>query len=371
LDICFDISETRLLNSKCGSMEKNAIRVTKQSVRQKRPAARAAASAIESSLSPRRTRQSAKKANTAVGQTSISSAIHTPAASSVTTPLPNASTSSIFIRILPSVLNSQSAELTKAELALLNAKQYQLRHSKTQTWLKSSSGKEKLSSAVRATLVFAQEEAGTAVCISSSGLLLTCSHCVAESPEELDQPGSKGKWLLFASGQVVLAKCVAWDPRRDLALLQITAAQPESQSANPHALPACDNTVSASILSFPFVMLAGFPPRLRAALVCIGHPGSEDLEVAQPGVKTGYDTLHVSTGVYRGCAPDQDLNDNSEIGALKHDCWTYWGHSGAPLVEQSTGRLIGLHSSWDEKTGTRRGVPIEAIQHFLQHHAIN
>jgi hypothetical protein len=350
-------------------MEKNAVRVTKQSVRQKRPAARAAASTTESSLSPRRTRQSAKKANTAVGHTSISSAIHTPAASSVTTPLPNASTSSTFIRILPSILNPESAGLTEAELALLNAKQYQLRHSKTQAWLKPSSGKEKLASAARATLVFAQKEAGTAVCISSSGLLLTCSHCVAESPKELGQPGSKSKWLLFASGQVILAECVAWDPRRDLALLQITAAQPEPQIANPHALPASDNTANASILSFPFVPVAEVPPRLRAALVCIGHPGSEDLEVAQPGVKTGYDTLHVSTGVFRGYAPDQDLHDNSEIGALKHDCWTYWGHSGAPLVEQSTGRLIGLHSSWDEKTGTRRGVPLEAIQHFLQQHA--
>jgi hypothetical protein len=350
-------------------MEKNAIRVTKQSVHQKRPAARTAASA-ESNLSPRRTRQSVKKANTAVVHTLISSATHTPAASSVITPQSNPLASSTSIRILPSILDSESVELTKAGLTLLNTKQYQLRHSKTQSWLESSAGKEKLASAARAALVFAQEEAGTAVCISSSGLLLTCSHCVAETPEELHQAGSKRKWLLFASGQVVLAECVAWDPRRDLALLQVTAAQPEPQSANPHALPAFNNTASASIPSFPFVTLAEVPPRLRAALVCIGHPGSEDLEAAQSGVKTGYDTLHVSTGVFRGYTPDQDLHDNSEIGALKHDCWTYWGHSGAPLVEQSTGHLIGLHSSWDEKTGMRHGVPLGAIRQFLQQHAL-
>jgi Trypsin-like peptidase domain len=349
-------------------MEGNAIRVTKQSVHQKRPAARTAASA-ESNPSPRRTRQSVNKANTAVVHTLISSATHTPAASSVITPQPNPLASSTSIRILPSILNSESAELTKAELTLLNTKQYQLRHSKTQSWLESSAGKEKLASAARAALVFAQEEAGTAVCISSSGLLLTCSHCVAETPEELDQAGSKRKWLLFASGQVVLAECVAWDSRRDLALLQVTAAQPEPQSANPQTLPAFNNTASASILSFPFVTLAEVPPRLRAALVCIGHPGSEDLEVTQSGVKTGYDTLHVSTGVFRGYVPDQDLHDNSEIGALKHDCWTYWGHSGAPLVEQSTSHLIGLHSSWDEKTGMRHGVPLGAIRQFLQQYA--
>lgn len=48
-----------------------------------------------------------------------------------------------------------------------------------------------------AALVFAQEEAGTAVCISHhQGLLLTCSHCVAEGPAEAN--ATRGKWLLFA-----------------------------------------------------------------------------------------------------------------------------------------------------------------------------
>lgn len=49
-----------------------------------------------------------------------------------------------------------------------------------------------------------------------------------------------------------------------------------------------------------------------------------------------------------------------------HDCWTYWGHSGAPLLERRTGQLVGLHSSWDEETGMRRGVGCEAIAGFLE-----
>jgi hypothetical protein len=81
-----------------------------------------------------------------------------------------------------------------------------------------------------------------------------------------------------------------------------------------------------------------------------------------PGVKTNYDVLHVSTGRFRGYAAGQDVHDNSEIGALKHDCWTYWGHSGAPLVERNSGGLVGLHSSWDDETGMRRGVAWEAIK---------
>ncbi|KAK0715427.1 AT hook domain-containing protein family protein, partial [Lasiosphaeris hirsuta] len=196
-----------------------------------------------------------------------------------------------------------------------------------------------------ATLVFAQEEAGTAVCIRRDGLLLTCAHCVAETAAELDR--TKTHWLLFASGAVVSAVCVAWDGRRDLALLRVTGAQGDGGGV------------------FPAVEVAERTPGVGTGLVCVGHPGSEDLEVEEEGVETGYPVLHLSMGVYRGCERGQDLQDNSEIGALKHDCWTYWGHSGAPLLQRKTGRLVGLHSSWDESTGVRRGVPLEAIKEFL------
>ncbi|OCK89194.1 uncharacterized protein K441DRAFT_690180 [Cenococcum geophilum 1.58] len=182
-----------------------------------------------------------------------------------------------------------------------------------------------LAQAAEATLVFAQEEAGTAVCISPQGLIMTCSHCVAENPEGSDW--AEHKWMLFASGQIVQAK------------------------SSPLAL-------TLSISSFPFISVAEYPPPLRATLICIGHPGSEDLEVSRPSIKTGYDVLHISTGLSRGYASGQDAQDNLEIGALTHDCWTYWGHSGAPLVETSTGCL---------DTGMRHGISLEAIQQFMQH----
>ncbi|KAI0551856.1 trypsin-like cysteine/serine peptidase domain-containing protein [Xylaria curta] len=200
-----------------------------------------------------------------------------------------------------------------------------------------------------ATLVFAQEEAGTAVCIAPNGMLLTCSHCVAENADDLNE--SKDRWLLFRSGVAVKAICVAWDERRDLALLKVDAAQQEGEAGGRSR--------------FPFVSISSTAPVLNSRLVCVGHPGSEDLEASQPGIKTNYDVLHVSTGRYRGCADDQDPQDNSEIGALMHDCWTYWGHSGAPLLDFKTGKLIGLHSSWDDETGMRRGIPLDAILEFL------
>ena len=63
--------------------------------------------------------------------------------------------------------------------------------------------------------------------------------------------------------------------------------------------------------------------------------------------------------------PGVDPCDNSEIGSLKHDAWTYWGHSGAPLTNADDASLIGLHSSWDERTMMRHGVSLHAARRFL------
>ena len=130
--------------------------------------------------------------------------------------------------------------------------------------------------------------------------------------------------------------------------------------------------------TFPYINISDSMVAEKGRLVCIGHPGSEDLEAEVEGRKTGYDVLHISAGAFRGYSEGQDVHDNSEIGALMHDCWTYWGHSGAPLVrrgrkgmevgvvEEGSGELVGLHSSWDDETAMRRGVGLEAIKVFLE-----
>ncbi|KAF2177194.1 hypothetical protein K469DRAFT_720886 [Zopfia rhizophila CBS 207.26] len=197
-------------------------------------------------------------------------------------------------------------------------------------------------------------------------------------------------WLLFASGQIIQARCVKWDPERDLALLRVTSSQhPPALSLN-HELKIGTRrsrhesqlreafAPTSSSFSFPYVELADAVPPGGRALLCIGHPGSEDLEIGRPSVATGYDVLHISEGKFRGYAKGQDVQDNSEIGALMHDCWTYWGHSWAPLIEKGRKekggevdgegmkwRLVGLHSSWDDQTGMRRGIGWEAIKEFL------
>ncbi|KAK8084399.1 hypothetical protein PG997_005670 [Apiospora hydei] len=263
---------------------------------------------------------------------------------------------------LPQDLTRSHTGLSKPDHALLPKKQAWL----TRNAVSVPQGFARHSAAVEATLVFGQEEAGTAVCIASDGLLLTCSHCCVD--EEGNRPGrSKIHWLIFSTGTVVGAKCIAWDGRRDLALLRIVKAQPQDDDVGRRGrllLGGCDQTDG----QFPSVKVATDPIAVGSKMMCVGHPGSEDLETEEAGVKTGYDVLHASTGRFRGHAEGQDVQDNSEIGALMHDCWTYWGHSGAPLLAWTTGQLVGLHSSWDDETAMRRGVALEAVREFLQEH---
>jgi len=304
--------------------------------------------------SPRRTRQRTRQErlatgiirshNIGVGQGAPSAVPH------ISSPAPPT------IIHLPTPLTSKQSGLSSAELRILYRKHNWLRTHNIHIPLHKHA--PSVIQAIEATLVFAQEEAGTAVCISQEGLLLTCSHCVAETEEELTS--SKVKWLLFASGQVVKADCVAWDPKRDIALLRIVAAQRDHQSST-----TIGSSTQHSFI-FPSITLSPNSPATNTLLLCIGHPGSEDLECGTPGQKTDYDVLHVSKGAFHGYALGQDPHDNSEIGALMHDCWTYWGHSGAPLVERDTGNLVGLHSSWDDQTGMRRGVGWDALRAFLQ-----
>lgn len=237
--------------------------------------------------------------------------------------------------------------------------------------------------ALEATLIFAQHEAGTAVCIDPAGWVLTCAHCIADT--DADWQGSR-KWLLFYTGVAVQVECRAWDPKRDLALLRIIAVESRGEISAPtkgdqkvnENDQKLDNAVEISrsnsthagqiIPIFPYVHISAQKSSAssKTPIICIGQPGRDDLE-SPTGGPTLYHLIEISEGLLRGMIAGVDPQDNGEIGALKHDAWTYWGHSGAPLLSMSDGKLVGLHSSWDDKTGMRHGVPIVAIRAFLQH----
>ena len=298
------------------------------------------------------------------------------------------------IEVLPA--GSMLAGLSKADLKLLRAKQSRIRASVARTQGSLPGGAVaplSLRTALSSSVIFAQAEAGSGVCVHPAGWILTCAHCIGESSAELK--ANKHKWLLFSSSQAIRTTCVVWDEKRDLALLRITTVEQE---------PGVKLS-SFSLPPFPYVSLSHSSPPLNSPLVCIGQPGSEDLEVdSAVSVPTHYALVHISEGHFRGMVPHSDPHDNHEIGTFKHDAWTYWGHSGAPLLARPQEAvpvvaaaaassaaasstlahpacavispssssvcplLVGLHSSWDDETGMRHGVPHAAIQAFLHLH---
>lgn len=239
--------------------------------------------------------------------------------------------------------------LDSTELSLLRKKQRQLQSSASAT-LSSLLSRNHPRTALEASLIFAQHEAGTAVCIDATGWVLTCSHCFGDTEEEWR--AKKCKWLLFYTGLAVQVECRAWDSMRDLALLKIIAIESGASQKT-------DNPV------FSFVPLSASAPLPKTLIFCVGQPGSDDLE-STTDRRTNYNLIEVSEGKFCGMIPGADPDNNSVIGSLKHNAWTYWGHSGAPLLKAVDGTLIGLHSSWDDKTAMRHGVPLIAIKHFLQ-----
>ncbi|CAD6566770.1 MAG: hypothetical protein ASARMPREDX12_004815 [Alectoria sarmentosa] len=246
---------------------------------------------------------------------------------------------------------SKLSGLTPAGLVLLRQKQSKLvkNASSTLSLLTAKHARN----ALNATLIFAQYEAGSAVCIHPAGWILTCSHCFGDDEEEY-KTVDKRKWLLFYTGMAVQVECRQWDLVRDLALLKIIAIE-------------ADVGKDGDIPIFSFVSPSLRAPTSRSPIVCIGQPGRDDLE-STSSKRTKYNLVEISKGTFRGMIPGANPHENFEIGTLKHDAWTYWGHSGAPLLLKEDGTLIGLHSSWDDQTMMRHGVPLIAIKQFVQQH---
>jgi hypothetical protein len=245
--------------------------------------------------------------------------------------------------------------LSPTDLKLLREKQTRLKSTASATLASLPAG-DHIRNALESTLIFAQYEAGTAVSIDAAGWILTCAHCFGDDEEEY-KASDKQRWLLFYTGLAVQVECREWNPQRDLALLKVVAV--ESDEGNAGDLPV-----------FRFVSLSTSHLRSKMPILCIGQPGRDDLESTSER-KTKYKLVEVSEGAFRGMICGADPQDNSEIGTLKHDAWTYWGHSGAPLLREADGTLIGLHSSWDDETAMRHGIPAVAIREFLQNNLLS
>ncbi len=168
---------------------------------------------------------------------------------------------------------------------------------------------------------------GSGVNVAPEGRILTAAHVV-------DGLGRR-MTARFPDGTAVMAVVTHLDAKLDLALLAIEGDA-----------------------DLPFVALAAHAPAVGDPVTVIGQPGSRTPD-NQP---TGYDAFTVSTGAVRGLRGDP--LGSQRLGALMHDAWTYWGHSGSPLFD-ADGNVVGLHNSWDSRTAMRHAVPYQALAQFL------
>jgi hypothetical protein len=168
---------------------------------------------------------------------------------------------------------------------------------------------------------------GSGVNLHPDGLILTAGHVP-------DYVGRKTT-IRFPDGRSFQAICTVIDKRLDLALLRVEGAG-----------------------RLPVAQIAAKAAPVGVFVAVVGQPGT----TTPGGEPTGYQPFHVSTGQVRGYLPNP-LGRQS-LGRMKHDAWTYWGHSGSPLFDRH-GFIVGIHNSWDSRTAMRHAVPHQAMRHFL------
>ena len=194
---------------------------------------------------------------------------------------------------------------------------------------------------------------GTAVCINENGYILTCSH--AAPPFEDDK--SKESLYIFPNGEIVKAITLEKDDRLDLALLKIIGTYEGGKyfDIKPEKKFNYCNIKSTS---------NGENEKIRKKVFCIGNPAFIMYDDDGKLEKNNYKPFWISFGKIKGYMKDEVYCHN-DLGPLIHNCWTYWGHSGAPIFN-CNGEIVGLHNSWNDKNANRHGNSLLGITRFIE-----
>eukprot|EP00466_Bigelowiella_natans_P003695 jgi/Bigna1/146728/aug1.120_g21436 len=186
---------------------------------------------------------------------------------------------------------------------------------------------ETLMEAFESVVHFVQPEGGTGIHLGN-GKILTCAHVVSVDKDDEGQDPLNGsqrigrkKLVMFPSGKILAAECVfameTEDGQFDCATLELQNPAKEIYPSTSEL----ENKETYKDLS------------AKHRCFCVGNPSNIDLESAESG--------------------------NNDFEPRVTEC-----HSGAPIFSDS-GKIIGLHSSWDPDTGARLCVELECIREFL------
>lgn len=236
---------------------------------------------------------------------------------------------------------------------------------------------------------FIQSSSGTGVHLGE-GKVMTCAHVIdARDDDTLDDdvmPTRVGrkKIVMFSNGRVFEAICKAVeetiDGKKDVAVLSL-----ENEIIIKSSTKSSENQLSSACLALA-------SPEYGNKLFTVGNPSNIDLESnSNDTIEFEPPIFHFSVGRCEGYSSSATFLLRSQIaergraptrGELKklmpaiescaatgvimeHSCWTYWGHSGAPIFNDE-GMVVGLHSSWCDRTGIRFATKLEHLQACLE-----
>ena len=234
----------------------------------------------------------------------------------------------------------------KGNTSLLNYSSYSQERIKT--------NKELIQKIIGSCLCQISDFFGSAVCINEKGYILTCAH--AAPPYEGENENNIDSFYIFPSGEIIKALTVDKDEKLDLALLKITEIYKNNELIKikqTKKFPYCEIKKPEN----------GENETKGKNVICIGNPcftmnddGNYKLNEYKP--------FWISFGKIKGYMKEQ-IYCTKDLGPLIHNCWTYWGHSGAPIFNFD-GELVGMHNSWNEKNGDRHGNSLLGINKFLE-----
>ena len=198
------------------------------------------------------------------------------------------------------------------------------------------------------------DEFGSAVCINNKGYILTCSH--AAPPFEYEK--SKESLYIFPNGDLVKTLTIEKDEKLDLALLKIIEIYENEKYFKIEKIPE---------KKFLYSKIKVTPKKenekVGEKIFCIGNPCFAMYDDYGKFEKNKYKPFWVTFGKIKGYIGDA-IYCKKELGPLIHNCWTYWGHSGAPIFNKY-GEIVGMHNSWNDKNGDRHGLSLLGIHKFI------
>ncbi len=177
------------------------------------------------------------------------------------------------------------------------------------------------------------QASGTGMIITTDGYILTNKHVVADATGDIN--------VQLTSGKQYTAQLVAQDPTNDLALLKIEAT-------SLSAIPLGDSSSTA----------VGQP------VVAIGDALGEFQNTVTQGIVSGLNrSISAGESTY-----DQETLD----GLLQTDAAINPGNSGGPLVDQATGKVIGINTAISaDSQGVGFAIPINQVKSFVNQYTSN